>query len=73
MIKFEKRKGKMAECLGVDSCLATEIDMHVSRLIKEGKSLLTIVEWMRDNMELNESQFAGFMYALGYYAGANNL
>lgn len=75
MVQFDEnvKRGTMVECLGVDNELCCKIDKEVKRMVGEKKSLKYIIEWVRDNIQMNESQFAGFMYALGYFAGANDL
>ena len=72
-VEFIKRIGKMAECLGVDVELSAKIDKIVSKMLAQDNGMIEIIEHVRDNLDLNPSQFAAFMWALGYYSGSNNL
>lgn len=72
-LQISQRTGFLAECLGVDGKLKEILDSYVENLLSEGLNELDVIEQVHKNMDLTDTQFCAFVYALGYYAGANNL
>lgn len=66
-IQFVKREGHMVDALGIPPEIYEPVDTCVQQLVADGKTVIEIIEYVRDNFELNPTEWTCFMYNLGTY------
>ena len=64
-LEFESRNG-LSQALKVDSKKIKQIEAMVTKLIREKKMMCQIINFVNDNYDLTDSEFASFMYGLGH-------
>lgn len=66
-IKFVLREGIMADALGIPLERRTPVDECVQRLVADGKTVIEIIEHVRDNFDLTLTEWTCYIYSLGVY------
>lgn len=69
-IELDRSKApNIVRCFGVTPEQADKVEKATNAIIEKGGDFIDVIEWIRDNMGLNHSQFAGFMFSIGTYNG----